>query len=56
VPWSDTVSVPAHCEVPYAVAQICKNTWMCSDHDEDANSTGYAFLASQIAYWLLHRR
>jgi lysophospholipase L1-like esterase len=55
VPWTDQVATSAG-PVPYAVEQICKNTWMCADDAEDANSTGYAFLASQIASWLLHRR
>jgi lysophospholipase L1-like esterase len=54
VPWSDVVATSGG-PVPYAVEQICKNTWMCKVGDEDANNTGYAFLASQIATWLLHR-
>jgi lysophospholipase L1-like esterase len=55
VPWSHLVTIPQYGTVPYAVAQICEDTYMCKMRDEETNYKGYAVIASQVAKWLLDR-
>jgi lysophospholipase L1-like esterase len=56
VPWSRVVTIPKYGTVPYAVAQICEDTYMCKMRDEETNYKGYAVIASQISRWLLDPR
>ncbi len=56
VPWSTEVQLAPYGTIPFAVAQICKNTWMCKVRNEDASNYGYALIASRIAKYLLQRR
>jgi GDSL-like Lipase/Acylhydrolase family len=55
VPWSDMVTTSSYGVIPYSVAQICKDTWMCKVGNEDANNFGYTLIANQIAKFLLRR-
>ena len=55
VPWTTVETLAPYGTIPYAVAQICKNTWMCKVRNEDANNYGYALIATQIADYLLRR-
>ena len=54
VPWSKVVELAPYGRIPFAVAQICKLTWMCRIRNEEASSLGYALIASQIAKYYLH--
>ncbi len=56
VPWSVKENLAPYGTIPYAVAQICMNTWMCKIRNEDASNYGYALIASRIANYLLQRR
>jgi lysophospholipase L1-like esterase len=55
VAWSHTVTIPTYGKVPYAVAQVCEDTYMCKERDEETNYKGYAVIATQVARWLLAR-
>jgi lysophospholipase L1-like esterase len=55
VPWSKVVDLAPYGRIPFAVAQICKLSWMCRIRNEEASSQGYALIASEIAKYYLHR-
>jgi lysophospholipase L1-like esterase len=49
VPLSKTVTLKPYGKIPYAVAQVCKLTWMCAQANIHPTNAGYAFIAQQIA-------
>jgi len=51
---SDLVDLAPYGKIPFAVAQICKLTWMCKISNDEESSKGYALIASQIAKYYLH--
>ncbi len=49
VPLTKTVTFKPYGKIPYAVAEVCKLTWMCAQANIHPNNAGYTLIASQIA-------
>lgn len=47
-PFSQLVNDPTYGKIPYAVAQICLLSKMCSNNDVHPSDAGYSFIAQQI--------
>jgi len=48
-PFTRLVNYATYGEIPYAVAQVCTLTWMCSQNNVHPTDAGYALIARQIA-------
>ncbi|HEY5265718.1 MAG TPA: SGNH/GDSL hydrolase family protein [Acidimicrobiales bacterium] len=47
-PFTRLVDYSTYGEIPYAVAQVCTLTWMCSQNNVHPTDAGYALIAKQI--------
>lgn len=52
-PLTQLVNDPAYGQIPFAVAQICTLTWMCSVKNIHPTNAGYALIAKQIVHVFL---
>ena len=47
-PFTRLVNYSTYGQIPYAVAQVCTLTWMCSQNNVHPTDAGYALIAKQI--------